>query len=89
MTVATIIGVLLLMASTFVLRMSPEIFDSGYNVTTWSVVIAIWSAPVLLIAGLVIGWVGTVRNRRSLVVLGLVLAAVPVLASAGIIVMAG
>lgn len=87
--VVTIVSALILMASTFVLRMTPEVFDSGYNAATWAVVIAVWAAPALLIAGVIVGWIGVIRDRAGVVVLGLVLAALPVLAATGIIVMAG
>lgn len=89
MVVATVAGGLLLMASAWPLSMSPEIFDSGKDATTWGIVIALWLMPVALVAGLVVGWVGFARNRGNVVALGLVLAALPVLAAIGILVMAG
>jgi small-conductance mechanosensitive channel len=85
----TVVGILLLMASAFPLGMSPEIFDSGESVTTWSVFIALWLMPALLILGIAIAWVGFARNARKIVVCGLALAALPVLIAIGVIVMAG
>ncbi len=87
--VVTVLGALLLMASAFPLRMSPMIFDSGENVTTWSVFIFLWLMPAALIAGIAIAWLGYARNARAIVVCGLALAAAPVLITAGILVMAG
>ena len=87
--IATAIAVLLLMGGTFVLRMSPEIFDSGYNTTTWLVFSFVWLMPILLVAGIVTAWIGFARNARPTVVAGLLLATVPLLIAAGIIAMAG
>jgi|GEM_PF-6792282 small-conductance mechanosensitive channel len=86
---ATVLGVFALMASAFPLSMSPEIFDSGEDVATWSLFIGLWLMPVVLIAGLAIGWIGFARNARNLALLGLVLAALPLLVAIGILVMAG
>jgi hypothetical protein len=87
--VVTVLGALLLMAGAFPLRMSPMIFDSGENVTTWSVFVFLWLMPAALIAGIAIAWLGYARNARAIVVCGLALAAAPVLIAAGILVMAG
>lgn len=89
LVVVTAIGVLLLMAGTFALRMSPMIFDSGQSLTTWSLFIFLWLMPVALIAGLVIAWVGYAKEAMGAVVGGLILAALPVAIAAGVIVMAG
>ena len=87
--VVTVAGILLLMASAFPLEMSPEIFDSGQSVTTWSIFIGLWLMPALLIVGIATAWVGFARNARILVVGGLGLGALPVLIAIGVIVMAG
>ena len=89
MLAATVVGVILLMLSVFPLMMSPMIFDSGESAQTWSLFIAIWSLPLLVIAGLVIGWIGFSRNAAHTVVFGLLLAALPVIAALGVLVMAG
>jgi hypothetical protein len=89
MVPATIIGGLLLMLSAWPLAMSPMVFDSGESADTWGVFIAIWMMPVVLIAGLVTGWVGSARNARNVVIGGLALSALPVLATVGILVMSG
>ena len=87
--VATIVAGVLLMASSFPLRMTPEIFDSGYDFTTWSLFLFLWFMPVVLIGGIVIAWMGLSRNSQNMVVLGLALSGLPVAVAAGIIVMAG
>ena len=86
---ATALGVLLLMLSAFPLSMSPMIFDSGQDATTWSLFIAIWLMPLVLIAGLAIGWIGFSRNAQGGVALGLVIAALPVAIGLGVLAMAG
>ncbi|HEY5338552.1 MAG TPA: hypothetical protein VIJ85_10130 [Rhizomicrobium sp.] len=86
---ATVIGVLLLMLSVFPLMMSPMIFDSGESADTWSIFIAIWLAPVVLIAGLVIGWIGFASGARRVAIAGLVVAAVPAVLALGVLIMAG
>jgi hypothetical protein len=88
MLAATVVGVLLLMVAAWPLSMSPMIFDSGMSFTTWSIFLAIWTMPVLLIAGVIVGWAGFARNARNIVAAGLVLAALPVLAALGILIMA-
>lgn len=89
LTIATIAGALLLMLAIWPLSMTPMIFDSGQSAATWSVFLAIWAMPVVLIAGLVTGWVGIARDAHGVVVAGLILAALPVLAGAGVLVMSG
>jgi hypothetical protein len=89
LTIATVIGGLLLMLAVWPLSMTPLIFDSGESPTTWGVFLAIWAMPVVLLAGLIIGWVGFARNRRSIVIVGLIVAMLPVLAAAGILMMSG
>jgi hypothetical protein len=85
----TVVAIIALMAGTFVLRLSPEIFDSGSNATTWSVFLILWLMPILLIAGVVIAWVAYIRKAQRFVILGLTLAVAPILVAAGIIMMAG
>jgi hypothetical protein len=87
--VVTVVGILLLMAAAFPLGMSPEIFDSGESVTTWSIFTALWLLPALLILGIATAWIGFARNAPRIVTCGLALAALPVLIAIGIIVMAG
>jgi hypothetical protein len=89
MLAATIVGVVLLMLGVWPLTMSPMIFDSGESATAWAIFMAIWSMPLLLIAGLAIGWIGFARNVRGTVVIGLIVAALPVVAAVGVLVMAG
>jgi hypothetical protein len=89
MLAATVVGVILLMLSVFPLMMSPMIFDSGESTTAWSIFLAIWSMPVLLIAGLVTGWIGFFRNAARMVVFGLILAVLPLIAALGVLIMAG
>ena len=89
MIAATAIAVVVLMLSTAPLMMSPMIFDSGESAAAWTVFTAIWCAPLVIIAGIATGWVGFARNRRRLVMTGLIVAAVPVLAAVGVLVMAG
>jgi small-conductance mechanosensitive channel len=89
MLAATIVGVIVLMLSAFPLMMSPMIFDSGESATAWSIFIAIWMAPVVLIVGLVVGWIGVARRSQAMVVTGLLLAVAPMVAALGILLMAG
>lgn len=89
MLAATVVGVILLMLSLFPLTMSPMIFDSGESTAAWSIFLTIWSLPVLLIVGLVIGWIGFSRDAPRTVVLGLIVAVLPVAAALGVLVMAG
>ena len=89
MTLATIVGALLLMLAAWPLSMSPMIFDSGQSAETWGVFLAIWAMPVVLVAGLATGWIGFARNARGTVIAGLAVAALPVLAAIGILVMSG
>jgi small-conductance mechanosensitive channel len=89
MIVATIIGGLLLMLSAGLLAMSPMIFDSGESPTAWAVFSAIWAMPIILIAGLVIGWIGFARNARGIVGLGIALAGFPLVAGMGVLAMSG
>jgi hypothetical protein len=86
---ATVVGVILVMLSALPLMMSPMIFDSGESAATWSIFVAVWSMPVLVIAGLVIGWIGFSRNTTRTAVFGLILAALPVVAALGVLIMAG
>jgi len=79
MVAATVIGALVLSLSAWPLSMTPELFDSGYGLDVWSLVIAIWLMPVALVAGLVLGWWGFARNRARIVTAGLAIAALPVL----------
>jgi hypothetical protein len=88
LVIVTVADALLLMASAFPLRMSPKIFDSGEDVTTWSIFILLWLMPIVLIAGIVLAWIGYAKNTINLVVLGLALAAAPVIVAAGTLVMA-
>jgi hypothetical protein len=87
--VVSVLAALLLMASTFPLMMSPMIFDSGQDVTTWSIFICLWLMPVVLIGGVVLAWLGYAKNSGTFLVAGLVLAAAPVFLAAGILAMAG
>lgn len=89
MLAATVVGVILLMLSVFPLTMSPMIFDSGESTAAWSIFFAIWSMPVLLIVGLVIGWIGFARNAARMTMIGLIVAVLPVVAALGVLVMAG
>ena len=86
---ASVIGALALMASVMPLMMSPMIFDSGESPAAWGWFVALWLMPVVLIAGLAIGWMGFARRSRRIAVAGLVLFALPILATIGILVMAG
>lgn len=89
MLAATVVGVILLMLSAWPLMMSPMIFDSGESPEAWAIFATIWLMPVVLIAGLVIGWIGFARKARGMAMFGLILAALPVLAAVGVLVMAG
>ena len=89
MLAATIVGGLLLMLSVMPLMMSPMIFDSGESPEAWTIFAAIWLMPVVLIAGLVIGWIGFARGAQGMVTFGLILAALPLVAAVGVLVMAG
>jgi hypothetical protein len=89
MIAATVVGVLLLIASGGLLMMSPMLFDSGASAASWSIFIAVWMAPLVLIAGIVIGWIGFACGTPHMVTAGLVIAALPVLAAVGVFVMAG
>lgn len=89
LVITTIVAALALMAGTFVLRMTEEIFDSGQNSTTWSIFLFVWAMPVLLLAGLSIGWIAYARGARAVAWLGLALALSPLLIAAGIIAIAG
>ena len=89
MVAASVIGALLLMASFGVLMMSPMLFDSGEGPEAWTIFTIVWLMPVVLIAGLVIGWIGFARDARRMVIAGLCIAAVPPLLALGVIVMAG
>jgi len=89
MVAATVIGTLVLSLSAWPLSMTPELFDSGYGLDVWSLVIAIWLLPVALIAGLALGWWGLARNKSGVVAAGLVLAATPVLLAIGYLVIGG
>jgi hypothetical protein len=89
MVAATVIGALVLSLSAWPLSMTPELFDSGYSLEVWSLVIAIWLMPVALIAGLALGWWGFARNRRGVVVSGLAIAALPVLLAIGYLAIGG
>ncbi len=89
MLAATIVGAVLLVLSAVPLMMSPMIFDSGETAEAWTIFAAIWLMPVVLIAGLIIGWIGFARNVRRMVTLGLILAALPLIAAVGVLVMAG
>jgi hypothetical protein len=89
MLAATVVGVILLMLGMAPLMMSPMIFDSGESGAAWSIFVAIWSMPVLLIAGLAIGWIGFFRNAARTVVFGLILAGLPLVAALGVLIMAG
>ena len=89
MLAATIAGALLLMLDVWPLMMTPMIFDSGESADAWSIFLAIWSMPALLIVGLVMGWIGFAKGARRLVTFGLILAALPVIGAVGVLVMAG
>jgi hypothetical protein len=89
MVAASAIGALVLSLSAWPLSMTPELFDSGYGLDVWSLVIAIWLLPVALVAGLALGWWGFARNRSGVVASGLVLAAAPVLLAIGYLVIGG
>jgi hypothetical protein len=89
MIAATAIAVVVLMLLTVPLMMSPMLFDSGESAAAWGVFAAVWSAPLLVTAGIAVGWIGFARNARRMVVAGLIVAAVLVLAAIGILVMAG
>ncbi|HUB86054.1 MAG TPA: hypothetical protein VL971_10200 [Rhizomicrobium sp.] len=89
MLAATVLGAVLLMLSAWPLMMSPMIFDSGESTEAWTIFAAIWFAPVVLIVGLVVGWIGFARSARGMVTFGLILAALPVIAAVGVLVMAG
>jgi len=89
MIAATVAGALILSLSAWPLSMTPELFDSGYGLDVWSLVIAIWLLPVALVVGLALGWWGFARNRSGAVATGLVLAATPVLLAIGYLVIGG
>jgi hypothetical protein len=89
LTIATVIGGLLLMLAVWPLSMTPLIFDSGESPMTWGVFLAVWAMPVVLIAGLLMGWIGFARNAHGVAVAGLIVAVLPVLAAIGILVMSG
>jgi len=86
---ATVIGVLVLMAGFGLLMMSPMLFDSGESVAAWGIFIFVWSMPLLLIAGLAIGWFGFARNREGVVAAGLFIAGLPLMIAMSVIAMAG
>src|ERR1700761_279843 len=89
MLAATIVGGLLLMLSVMPLMMSPMIFDSGESPEAWAIFAVIWLMPVVLIAGLVIGWIGFARDTRRMVTFGVIVAGLPLAAAIGVLVMAG
>lgn len=89
MVIATILGGLLLMLAAWPLTMSPAIFDSGESTAAWEVFLAIWAMPVVLLIGLAVGWIGFARNVHNVVIAGLVIAALPVFAAIGVLMMSG
>ena len=86
---ATVVGVLALWVSAIPLTMSPMIFDSGESNEAWAWFIAIWSMPVVIIAGLVAGWVGFVRRNRTVAIAGMVISAIPIVLAIGFLLQAG
>jgi len=89
MIAASAIGVLALMLSVGLFAMLPSVFDSGESAAAWGIFVFVWSMPLVLIGGLVLGWVGFARNSQGMVVAGLLVAGLPLAVAAGVIAMAG
>jgi hypothetical protein len=55
--VATILFGLSLLPAAMGLIMSPMAFDAGFSRTAWTIVILVWSYPVLVLVGLLVAWI--------------------------------
>jgi hypothetical protein len=86
--VATVVSVALVFASVFPLMFSPMLFDSGATAVAWTVFIAAWSVPLLVLAALVIAWIGFAARVYWMIWIAAVLAALPVVVLAGVFALA-
>jgi hypothetical protein len=55
--VATIVFGLSLLPAAMAAMMSPMAFDSGESPEAWTLVLLVWSYPVLVLVGLLVAWI--------------------------------
>lgn len=80
--IVTIVALIGGFASTIPLMMSVMVFDAGETRDAWLMFTAIWMAPFLLIAGLIVGWVGFLSNSYGATRAGIFLMLTPLVLAA-------
>ena len=70
--IATAVLGLSLLPAAMAVMFSPMAFDSGQSAQTWTLVLLVWAYPVLVVLGLLAGWVlYAIRAYRTSVALTL------------------
>ena len=64
----TVAGVLLLFPSGVMALMSPMVADAGINAGVWALIIGFALAPLLLVASVIVGWIGYGMRKPALAV---------------------
>ena len=86
--VATVVATGSIIINLAMMMMSPMMFDSGESRGAWTAFIAVWTAPLVILLGIVLGWIGYARHGTKLATAGIALMALPlaaVLAVAGVL----
>jgi hypothetical protein len=69
---ATVLGVIVVLASVPVLMMSFMVFDAGETRAAWTIFATMWSVPIIMLGALVAAWIaraaGAVRTERVLLI---------------------
>jgi len=79
---ATVLGAGEVIFDLAAMMMSPMMFDSGESRAAWAAFTAIWTMPLVVILGLLLGWIGYARHGTRLATAGIVLLVLPLVAVA-------
>jgi ABC-type Fe3+ transport system permease subunit len=59
------------------------LFDAGENATAWTIFIAIWACPLMLLLGMTIAWIAFAARAYWLIWAAGVIAVLPIVVLAG------